>query len=191
LAKLSTALVTATLLVLAGGCASEDRAASADDPGPTVSATPAVAPAAPVATAPPLAEGELPDSIDFLVDGFVLGMDSTAVRTLLGNPDSVRAIDNPLDRGAIMVTWYYPAIIVDLMFDGALTGVTLLDDSRATHRGLRVGDPQERVFALYGPNTLRPEGILDYSWVREYQRVVRISLIRGRVTQIFVGVLLD
>ena len=77
------------------------------------------------------------------------------------------------------------------MFEGKLSGLTLLDSTRATHRGLRVGDRTARVRELYGPSSVLPDGTLEYGWAPVYQRVIRITLQNGRIAQIFVGFLLD
>src|SRR6266853_6137122 len=76
---------------------------------------------------------------DLHVSGVAVGEDSSSVRRRLGTPVGVDS-----------TTWHYSDL--DVIFKaGKVTILSITGGSRATRRGLRVGDPARRVSTLYRP----------------------------------------
>jgi hypothetical protein len=130
---------------------------------------------------------------DFVVVGLHAEMDSAAVATLLGMPDSDTASDDFRDPGAKLVAWHYRDLTVILGSHNSLGGVAITGPSIATARGLRVGDTRERARVLYGA----PESEFGGDWQYEYHghpallAALQISFVDGRVREIYLGHLYD
>jgi hypothetical protein len=162
---------------------------------PPAAAAPAAAPAAPapaqVDTAPTVPPGGTLVAADFVVAGMTEQQDSAAMVRLLGKPDSVTHAANPFDPGSSVATAHYPALLVTLV-DGQVLGFTLTGPAIPTARGLRVGDAQARVQTLYGVGW-HNENDVEYADADEPSglHVIRAMLAQGKVTQIYVGTVLD
>ena len=130
---------------------------------------------------------------DFVVIGLHAEMDSVAVATLLGMPDSETASDDFRDPGGKLVAWHYRDLTVLLGSHNSLGGVSITGASISTARGLRVGDTRERARALYGA----PESEFGGDWQYEYHghaallAALQISFTDGRVREIYLGHLYD
>jgi len=175
-------LPRALLLSLALGCRTRDTAP------PHASASAPNAPNAP--KVPNAAPAPLGDA-DFVVGRLKEGLDTAAVRRALGAPDSVSVEDNPYDPGGKLFDWRYHDLTVGVADEGVY-GMTLTGPGVATARGLRVGDPADRVRALYGPPAASGDD-WEYADPRDQggMHVVRVVIAGGRVAHIFVGSVLD
>jgi hypothetical protein len=129
---------------------------------------------------------------DFIVLGISAGMDSTAVRAVLGSPDSVTLHDDFRDPGAKFIAWHFSKGLTVLLGSyNQVGGVTITGQGIPTARGLVLGDTDARLTELYGP----PSGKYLVEW--EYQdpseelHVMRVIVVAGRVTQIYVGYIFD
>ena len=130
------------------------------------------------------------DSTDVVVAGLSQGMDSAAVRGLLGQPDSVTAEPDPRDPPAKFVDWHYPTLTVTLGSYNSLGGVTLTSASVATLRGLRVGDARSRLVALYGV----PRDTTGDTWQYETadgRYLMQVDFVVGRIQRLYLGHLYD
>jgi hypothetical protein len=130
------------------------------------------------------------DSTDVVVAGLSQGMDSAAVRRLLGQPDSIAAEPDPRDPPATFVDWHYPTLTVTLGSYNALGGVTLTGASVATLRGLRVGDTRSRLVALYG----EPRDTTGDTWQYETadgRYLMQVDFVAGRIQRLYLGHLYD
>jgi hypothetical protein len=76
---------------------------------------------------------------DLVVAGLESGMDSAAVRTLLGSPDSISADDDFRDPGAKLISWHYRDLIVYLGSYNSLGAIEIVGPGVATARGLGSG----------------------------------------------------
>ena len=117
-----------------------------------------------------------------------LGMDTAEVRLRLGAPDSARTWEGsgPKNRS----NWRYGG--VSLLFDlnGLREGAALIDSSVATPRGLRVGQPIERLLELYGnPTVEEPTGGWRYESSTNSRLVMRVLMEHDRITWIYIGLL--
>jgi hypothetical protein len=181
------------LVSLAAACGRGERVAA--DPAHRADTAVAPAPTRPPAPpAPPAAAAPAPGSpladADFVVGPLNDQQDSAAVKAALGRPDSVRRDDNALEPGDSLVTYLYPTVRV-LLSGGQVLGITLISPNVATARGLRVGDPESRVHELYGQGG-RYEQTLEFNEGDvSTLHLIRVELEKGRVTQIYVGSILD
>ena len=118
-------------------------------------------------------------------------MDSLAVLKLLGVPDSVDAEEDFRAPGEKLISWTYSDVIVLLGSNNYLGGIWITGPGAATARGLRIGDSDARVRELYG----EPSDTYGSEWQYEDRSgvgdVVRISVVDGRVTRIYLGHLYD
>lgn len=169
------------------GAASTAPAKVAVDSAPAATpATPVPAPSAGPAPGSPLV------AADFVVRGLTDQMDSARVRSLLGAPDSTRSEENPFDPGSRIVAWLYPGMEVTLV-DGNAIGITLTGPAAATARGLRPGDSEQRMTALYGATQPVAEDTREYpdSGPDGDHHVMRVTITGGRVQSIYLGWILD
>jgi hypothetical protein len=129
---------------------------------------------------------------DFVVRGVEANQDSAHVVAVLGAPDSVSIEPNPYDAGSHLTALIYPALRVH-MADGKVLGVGLTAAAQPTPRGLRVGDPADRVRVLYGEASDRFPDVLEYPDPSDPtgHHVMRVTVADGRVTSIFIGWVLD
>jgi len=188
------AWIAALALGIASACARPEtdsaRAASETSSPPLDTLVSASDSAAVTPPALPLT-GDLADSTDFTIPGLEPPLDSAQLRSRLGAPTHVEVQEHPFDTGARLATWFYPGLEAMLNSDGVLTGGVLIDSTRATRRGLRVGHSLSRVFELYGPHEDGAREVFDYRWAQMDLRVIRVHVAQGRVTRIYVGWLLD
>ncbi len=122
----------------------------------------------------PLAPGDL------RVSGVAVDDDSASVRRRLGTPVSVDSTG-----------WRYPDLQV-LLKAGKVTILSITGRSRATRRGLRVGDPARRASTLYRPcyaDSLLVQ--ICYNTSDFDERAVIASLSGGRVSRISVGRIIE
>jgi hypothetical protein len=127
---------------------------------------------------------------DFVIAGVSEGMDAAAVRKILGKPQSITSGKNPFDYGQKLIAWRYDGLIVAFV-DGAVNAATLISPSRATKRGLRVGDSAEKLLRLYGEPAGKYQADWEYLDPAEETHVLRVMVKSGRVTKIGVGRILD
>ncbi len=130
---------------------------------------------------------------DFAVGLVHEGMDSAEVRVALGSPDSVEVVENPLDIGAKLVTWFFSDVSVHFFSSDHVVGLGIHGPGAATPRGLRVGESGDRVKELYGNPTSHYENDWDYEDPRhpEGLHVLRITVEEGVVRWIYLGWLFD
>jgi hypothetical protein len=147
------------------------------------------------AVTPASAQARPLEPADFVVAGIpdnYSGVDVEAdmfrIRKILGAPASVRR--HEFQPGEMFTTWQYEGLAVEF---GSIArqGITITTPRIATRRGLRVGDSEQRVLALYGP----PNERIDTDWIyedpRERLHVISVTVRDGRVVQIYVGSLWD
>ena len=135
------------------------------------------------------------NSADFVVAGVSSELDSSAVRKLLGSPDSVTSSDHPFDVGGKLIDWWYRTLRVAYNGGTKVGGVWMLEPGVESARGLRVGDPRSRVHALYGP----PASIDTASdaWVyhdaddQSEMHLLKVFFRRNRVATVWLGWALD
>jgi len=135
--------------------------------------------------APPLS------TVDFALGGVSENTDSAAVRRGLGKPDSVLVGASPFDVGAKLVTWRYPRLTVEFFSTDHVVGLSTTDSTVATPRGLRVGDSVTRLKQLYGETTDSCERDCDYEDPAQHLHVMSVRIRNGRVSQLYLGYLLD
>ncbi len=135
--------------------------------------------------APPLSRA------DFALGGVAEGMDSATVRRRLGKPDSVFAEDNPLDSPSKLITWNYHGLTVDYFSTDHVVGLTTRDSGAVTPRGLRVGQSVARLKQLYGEPSGSYEDVWDYEDPAQRLHVMRVTVLLGRVTMIYLGYIVD
>lgn len=118
--------------------------------------------------------------------GVATGADSATVMTALGPPDSVEVRGHPFDSAGLRV-WYFRDLVVE--FAGHVERITLRTPAVATARGVRIGDPAERVRTAYG----EPGGTATlWSFANEddpsgLPPAVELRMLDGRVTGISLG----
>jgi hypothetical protein len=177
-----------SLLVTLTACAGEPSPQSAERGAAAVPKPDALAPGA-------FLPGSALDSLDLVVSGLAAGADPAAVTAALGAPDSVRTFGNPFVRDSddIWGDWFYPGLTVHLTSELLWSnGMSLVDPTHATRRGVRVGDARQRVREVYGePEVV--EGRWYYSHPDDVQKllVLAFSFDADRVQRIFLGHLLD
>ena len=184
-------LLRISALLLLAACASQADSESAAPAGDsTRNAAQTAAP--PPAPAPAAVRTGPIDSTDFVVAGVEAGMDSAAVLRALGPPDSVRVDENPYDGGGRLPTWFYDGLTV-LFTEEGVHGVNVEGPRHATARGVRVGDPAERVRAVYGEPTSEDSQSWDYADPADGSglHMIGFQFAGGRVTSIFLGWVLD
>ncbi len=114
--------------------------------------------------------------------------DTAGIRWAWGRPIAVHL--NETKPGDTLTTWEYDGVMVTFGYISRL-GITLTSPRVATHRGLRVGDCEQRVRELYGPPSWREELDWIYEDPRERLHVIRVTVRDGRVREIYVGSLWD
>jgi hypothetical protein len=172
-------------LLFAAGMA----AACGEAPPRTESAStvPASAAGGPHPSAAPL------DSLDWVLGRLAVDVDSLAVVDALGRPDSVSYITNPFDPGIRLERWDYPALTVHYSGGAQVGGLVVHGPGFATRRGIRVGDPSERVMAAYG----LPSDTADGRWAYcepghdDCLHQMNFQIEHGTVASIFLGWALD
>ena len=125
------------------GCGSEPRGSGSD------TAT-ARAPAPRVAPSESALSGPLQPA-DFVVASLdpEPGVDSAGVLAVLGPPDRIAYEPDPWDSAGLRV-WHYGSRGVAIDLRGTVQAIRITGPASATARGVRVGDPVERVRAAYG-----------------------------------------
>jgi len=119
-------------------------------------------------------------SSDLLVAGVAVDDDSSSVRRRLGAPVSIDSSG-----------WHYPDLQVFLKA-GKVAILSITGPSRATRRGLRLGDPATRALTLYRPcyaDSLMVQ--VCYNTNDFDERAVTAALRRGRVSRINVGRIIE
>jgi hypothetical protein len=114
--------------------------------------------------------------------------DSIRVRQVMGAPAIAQR--HEFQPGDTFTTWQYDGLAVEF---GSIArqGITLTTPRVATRRGLRVGDTQQRLLALYGPPAERADADWIYEDPRERLHVISVTVRDGRVAQIYIGSLWD
>jgi hypothetical protein len=115
------------------------------------------------------------DTSDLVIAGVAVDRDTGAVRSILGSP--TRTDSN---------TWYYPDLTIAL--DSGRVGIlSLTGASRATARGLRVGDRFSRVDSLYA-TCFADSTFAQICYSTDFDpRAVTIQSAGGRIRGINVG----
>ena len=126
---------------------------------------------------PATAPAQQLDSVDLAVSGIPYFADTAFVRRALGSPVSTDSI-----------TWGYADLQLTIA-SGRVIRFWLSGASRATHRGLRVGDPSSRVAELYKRSCFENPEVIQFCWrVDDFdRRGVVVQLNNGRVVGIVVG----
>jgi hypothetical protein len=125
---------------------------------------------------------------DFTLAGVPLDADTTEIRLSFGDPDSATVGDNPFDAEVPLVVWYYPAF--EARFSGArAVGYMVTGGEEATLRGIRIGDPVDRVLRAYGAPTVEQPS--RWTWAESDPelglRVVDFVIEDDVVTRVYVG----
>jgi len=88
---------------------------------------------------------------DLGIAGLSMNSDSAQARRVLGAPQSVRHHDyHGNDEVLHLADWAYSGLTLSFYENGKFYSATIRGRSRATVRGLRVGDSVKRLTALYG-----------------------------------------
>ena len=119
-------------------------------------------------------------STDLTSSGIAIGTDSSAVIERLGSPATKDSLG-----------WHYHDLAI-VFESGKVAIISLTGPSRATARGLRVGDLQSRALALYSPcysDSLLIQ--ICYSTEDFDDRAITIPISEGRVSRINMGRLLE
>ena len=130
---------------------------------------------------------------DLSIGGFAWSADTTQARRALGAPQRARSYDSTgYDEEHLHLThWTYPGL--SLVFNrGRWIRIRLTGRPWSTHRGLRVGDPVERIEALYGP--AQRHAAIWYYPVREgsdRRLGMYVETAGHRVTAIVIGQISD
>ena len=134
-------------------------------------------------------------SADFVVAGIPddypyldIAVDTACIRKILGAPRAVGY--HEMQPGDTLTTWQYQDLTVTFGSISRL-GITLTSPRIATHRGLRVGDPERRLRSLYGPPAWQQDSEWIYEDPRERLHVIQVTVEDGVVREIFVGSLWD
>lgn len=115
--------------------------------------------------------------------------DTARIRQAWGPPIAIRR-NETFTPGDSLTTWEYDGVMVTFGYISRL-GMTLTSPRIATYRGLRVGDCEQRVHALYGLPDWREELDWIYEDPRERLHVIRVTVRDGRVHEIYIGSLWD
>lgn len=114
--------------------------------------------------------------------------DTARIRRAWGRPIAIHL--NETNPGDTLTTWEYDGVMVTFGYLSRLA-MTLTSPRIATHRGLRVGDCEQRVRALYGLPSWREDLDWIYEDPRERLHVIRVTVRNGRVQEIYIGSLWD
>ena len=117
--------------------------------------------------------------------------DSATVIRILGRPDSISREANPFDSSGVLTTWHYADVLVNYVYTDTVLSLVVSGPRLATARGIRVGDPVERIVKAYGTPASNSEG--DWVYEDPKQELHQLSfLVRdGRVVRIIIGTVLD
>lgn len=130
---------------------------------------------------------------DLKLVGMSIHSDTSVVRRTLGAPDSVADTDDPSQAGPIP-GWWYRDLRVALLGGTSLHGWWITGRTRATVRGLRVGDPDSQIRRRYGlPTTTSGDSVLVYceGRGRPNPQCMYVWVIRHQVDRIYVGQNID
>lgn len=132
---------------------------------------------------------------DFVVAGIPdhyphldVATDTARIRQAWGRPIAIHL--NETKPGDTLTTWEYDGVMVTFGYLSRL-GITLTSPPFATYRGLRVGDCEQRVRALYGLPSWREDLDWIYEDPRERLHVIRVTVREGRVQEIHIGSVWD
>jgi len=132
--------------------------------------------------------------------------DSSAVRRLLGKPDSVADGGDPSESGEWPAWWYHDLEVL-FFLDGRAVGTWIRGPSWATARGLHLGATRDEVVRLYGPPPESPhtkfmrvtgtpgphpwDSLLVYGPIRRDGPALFVYTSGGLVSAIFAGFATD
>jgi hypothetical protein len=108
------------------------------------------------ASSPPL------EPEDFVMAGLPPDADSAEIRLSFGEPDSIVIADNPYDAFTPIESWHYADFIIRYEGNALPSSFLLTGAGETTLRGVRVGDPGERVLRMYGAPTYRQDPVWSY-----------------------------
>lgn len=132
---------------------------------------------------------------DFVVAGIAdnypdldVALDMASVRQTLGRPDTITRSE--FQPGDMTTVWHYDGLFVAF---GSISriGITLTSPRYATRRGLRVGDTEQRVLALYGSPSRREDADWIYEDPRERLNVITVTVQDHRVERVYIGSVWD
>lgn len=128
---------------------------------------------------------------DFQVVGVTEETDSSAIRALLGPPDSV-VVQNPSDDQGL-TTIYYPDLIISFGYSDTPIGFMLTGPGVETYRGLRVGETRDRVRQLYGDAPFPHHAVWEFTDPTDPDglHLIQVQFAGSRVDRIYVGWMLD
>jgi hypothetical protein len=175
------------IAVMLGACAAEpardDRASRAGSPEGSTASSVANPTSQPSALTPE----------DFVLAGLPETADTAVLRRQLGSPDSIAHFEHPFEPGAKLPVWYYPDLMVLFNWGEEPSGYTVTGGRYPTHRGVQVGDTQERVRSAYGSPTYGDDLSWDYVNPAEESEMhlIRFRFRDERLQEYFIGWILD
>ena len=128
---------------------------------------------------------------DFVIAGLDDDADSADVVRALGKPDSIVRVEVAHGE-AEMANFFYRDIRVSFT-NGGFFGVTLRGPRFVTARGVRVGDPVDKIVRLYGA----PYDTTHGSWTypdparRDFLHTIEFTVQRRVVRSIYLGWTID
>ena len=123
---------------------------------------------------------ELADS-DLVVAGLPFHADTAAVRAHLGEPTSRKE-----------ARWTYRGLVIYFDQQGRLHQAHLTSPRYATARGLRVGEPVDRVTPLYGATCYEHSFTFCRRITSDFdERGIIVEVHRGHVTRIVIGAVFE
>lgn len=118
---------------------------------------------------------------DFKLAGFRPFDQRTDVEKALGRPEKVETTNN----GWLLETLYYNDVNMTFYLGGAVS-ITATSPKYPSARGIRVGDPVEKVFQAYGSNYTTwkggPDGTITYS--RDENSAITFDVKQNKITGI-------
>lgn len=131
------------------------------------------------------------DSTDFIVNGFSTEINEKTLMTRLGKPDSISISEHPFDTESKISAWYYKDIVFLFIDDSTCQGFAIKSKKYSTKRGLSIGDPISKMIKLYGENNNSYLGDYDYMDEKNEIHLIRITIEKGKVKEIYLGYIMD
>jgi hypothetical protein len=125
------------------------------------------------------------------IAGVAIGMSQPKVRSVLGQPTSVKHASNDFGKYTILK---YPGLQVTFQGNKSVTDVSTTRRSERTPSGVGVGSTEAQVKAKVRGVTCRTDGGFRHCYVGSFRpgrRVTDFSIKRGKVTRVDVGVVID
>jgi hypothetical protein len=125
------------------------------------------------------------------IAGVAIGMSQPMVRSVLGQPTSVKHASNDFGKYTILK---YPGLQVTFQGNKSVTDVSTTRRGERTPYGVGVGSTEAQVKAKVRGVTCRTDGSFRHCYVGRFRpgrRVTDFSIKRGKVTRVDVGVVID